>query len=141
MLWWAKCFVVGALGGFLGGVFGVGGGIVMVPLLMYAMGLGIHDAKATSLALIFVVSIAGTIQHQRRGAMHVDWPIVLVAGIAAVFASAYGAVLSEKLPKVMMQRLFAALIILVAVRMLATTPSKPQEKPAPTPQPAVEQAH
>lgn len=131
-MWWLKSLLVGALGGFLGGMFGVGGGIIMVPLLMYLMGMPIHDAKATSLAIILVVGVGGTIQHQRRGQMTIDWPCVIVAGLTAAFAAAYGATLSEKVKDSALQRMFAGLIILVALRMLITGKPKapaPHETP------------
>ncbi len=83
--------ITGAIGGFLAGLLGIGGGIVLVPLLTGLLWLDQHKAHGTSLAIIIPTSIAGTAIYAQRG--DIDW--VLVATIAS--GSAIGAIAGAKI--------------------------------------------
>jgi uncharacterized protein len=111
--------LVGVLGGILSGLFGVGGGIVMVPLLMVLAGMDQRHASATSLIAIVPTSIVGAITYGVAG--HVD----LVAGIAisagGIVGSLIGARLLRTLPLGWLRWLFIALLIVVAVRLFFET--------------------
>ena len=136
--WVLKALVVGAGGGFIGGMLGVGGGIIMVPLLMLLLKMPIHDAKATSLGIIVVIAVAGTIQHQRLGRLDAqEWAIILVAGVTAAALSALGAWVSEMVPRHLLLRLFALIMIASGFRYLAPSRGGSGDTPA---EPAVVQA-
>lgn len=130
-IWWLKCLTVGAAGGFIGGLLGVGGGIIMVPLLVYLMKLEILDAKAISLAIIIIVAVSGTAKHQSMGLLAGRWPMILAAGITAALCGVAGAALSTKVPRELLRQAFAVLMILTALNLLR--PSRPA-----APAPAVE---
>jgi uncharacterized membrane protein YfcA len=119
---------VGCLAGLLSGLFGVGGGIVIVPLLALALpsqGIAEHLvmrlAVATSLASIIATSISSVIAHQRRGAVQWRWVQRLAPGI--VLGVAAGAVLAENLPGALLKQLFAVFLLYVAARLLLTRPA------------------
>ncbi len=132
-MWWVKCLTIGAAGGLIGGLLGVGGGIIMVPLLMIFMRLDIHDAKAISLAVICVVSLSGTIAHGKLGRLSGrEWEMVAVAGLAAVVGSPVGAALAEKVDRQTLLRLFAIMLLVTGIKYLL--PSKPAPDPAPAAQ-------
>ena len=117
----------GALAGLLAGLFGVGGGIVIVPALTALFGLRqlapaytTHLAVATSLATILVTGLASVHAHHRRGA--VDWPLVrrLAAGI--LLGGLAGSWIAAALPTLLLRRLFGAFEILVALQLLTFRP-------------------
>lgn len=116
----------GSLAGLLSGLFGIGGGVVIVPflawhfnLLAFFPDLVMIMAVATSLATIVVTSISAVYAHHRRGA--VDWPTVgwMLPGILA--GSALGSVAANQLPVHWFKLIFALFLLFVAVRMMLAT--------------------
>lgn len=107
--------LIGVLGGFLGGLFGVGGGTIFVPLLVFLKGFDIHRAIGTSLLIIIFTAIAGAIFHGRAGM--VDWKAAVVLGIFSMLGVWLGTKLSLKLETVMLQRAFAVFLILMAIKL------------------------
>jgi uncharacterized protein len=111
---------VGVLGGILSGMFGVGGGIIMVPLLTILTRMDQRRASATSLVAIVPVSIVGAITYGLAG--HVD----LIAGVAiavgGIGGSLIGARLLRTLPIGWLRWLFIALLVVVAIRLFFEVP-------------------
>lgn len=114
--------LVGAAGGLLSGAFGVGGGILMVPLLILAAGMDQRRATATSLAAIVPASIAGSIAYLVNG--EVDLVAALLVAAGGVLGSWFGAWLLRRLPIVWLRWLFIALLVAIAVRMLLVVPDR-----------------
>jgi uncharacterized protein len=106
--------VLGLAAGFLAGMFGVGGGIVFVPALV-ALGLDHHDAIGTSLLAIVPTVLVGTWSQSRYG--NVRWRPALVLGLAAALTAQGGAALAESLSDATLRRLFAGLLIVVALQV------------------------
>ncbi|TAN47177.1 MAG: sulfite exporter TauE/SafE family protein [Methylococcaceae bacterium] len=115
---------VGCLAGLLSGLFGVGGGIVIVPLLATAFekatlvteDLVMVMAVATSLASIVATSLSSVVAHQRRGAVVWSWVWRLAPGI--LLGAGAGAVLAEGLPGRALKLAFALFLLYVAARLL-----------------------
>ncbi|MEW7983034.1 MAG: sulfite exporter TauE/SafE family protein [Candidatus Sedimenticola endophacoides] len=114
---------LGALAGLLAGLLGVGGGLVIVPALIWVFhGHGfdgqvlVHLAVGTSLATIVVTSISSVRAHHRHGAVH--WPLVWALTPGIVVGAWLGAVLADWLPSLTLQRVFACLAILVGLQMV-----------------------
>ena len=116
---------VGILGGLLSGAFGVGGGIIMVPLLVWLVGLDQRHAAATSLVAIIPTAIAGTIQYALRG--EVDVVAGLLVALGGVGGALVGTRLLRKLSLGWLRWLFIALLVLVAVRLFFEVPSRDAE--------------
>jgi uncharacterized membrane protein YfcA len=106
--------VLGVLAGVMAGLFGVGGGILFVPVLV-ALGLSQHEATGTSLLAIVPTVVAGTWTQQRYG--NVRWRPALLIGVAAAVAAQGGAFLAEALPERLLRRMFAVLLVIVAVQI------------------------
>lgn len=119
--YWALA-LVGAAGGLLSGAFGVGGGILMVPLLIVAAGMDQRRATATSLAAIVPASIAGSITYLANG--QVDLVAALFMALGGIIGSWVGAWLLRRLPITWLRWMFIALLVLVAVRMLLVVPER-----------------
>lgn len=106
---------IGLLGGFSGGLLGVGGGTVFVPLLVLMRHMDMHLAIGTSLAVIIASSIIGTTRHSLAGA--VDWKAALILAVVAAVGSWLGASLSIKMDVVLLRRIFACFLIVIALRL------------------------
>jgi uncharacterized protein len=102
---------LGLVAGVVAGMFGVGGGILFVPVLV-ALGLSHHDATGTSLLAILPTVAAGTWRQSRYG--NVRWRAGLVIGVAAAVTAQGGVAVAEALSDRTLRRLFAALLVLVA---------------------------
>ena len=105
---------LGLAAGLLAGLFGVGGGILFVPTLV-ALGLGQLEAEATSLLAILPTVGAGVWRQAHYG--NVRWRPAAVLGLAAVPGVAVGIWAAESLPEDVLRRLFALLMILVALQL------------------------
>lgn len=114
--------VVGLVGGAFSGAFGVGGGIVMVPLMLWLLRFDQRQAAATSLAAIVLSSISGSITYLATG--HVDVVAGLLVGGGGIVGSLIGARLLRVLPIVWLRWGFIALLVLIAVRMFLTVPDR-----------------
>ncbi len=112
---YALALALGLLAGVLAGMFGVGGGILFVPVLV-ALGLGQHDATGTSLLAILPTVAAGTWRNARYG--NVRWRPALVLGLASVVAAQAGVFAAEALPAHVLRKLFATLIVCVAAQIV-----------------------
>jgi uncharacterized protein len=107
--------VVGLLAGFLAGLFGVGGGILIVPGLVLAAHMGQRLAHGTSLAAVVPISIASVITYTAHG--NVDWQVALWLAIGAVAGAVIGTHLLHVLPQRTLAILFIAVLVASALRL------------------------
>ena len=106
--------VLGVAAGVLSGLFGVGGGTLFVPTLLW-LGFSQLDAEATSLLAILPTVAAGLWSQHRYGNTRPGASLVL--GVSSLPAVAVGVWVAESLPEETLQRLFAVLLVLVAARL------------------------
>ncbi len=124
----ALAVLLGVTAGLLAGFFGVGGGILFVPTLLW-LGLSQLDAEATSLLAILPTVAAGTWRQRHYG--NVRWRTALVLGVTSILGVAAGVQIATELPEVTLRRLFAVLLLGVAAQLAwrsrrpAPYPSKP----------------
>ena len=117
--------LVGVVGGAFSGAFGVGGGIVMVPLMLWLLGFDQRRAAATSLAAIVLSSLAGSLAYVATG--HVDVVVGLVVGVGGIAGSLIGARLLRILPIVWLRWGFIVLLVVIAVRMFLSVPARDED--------------
>jgi len=122
---WFALLAVGAIGGFLSGLFGVGGGVVMVPLLVALARFDQRRASALSLAAIVPASIVGAIGYLAQGQVEIDAAIALAVG--AIPGTLVGTRLLRKLHVALLRWLFIALLLLVALRLVLVVPERGAE--------------
>jgi uncharacterized membrane protein YfcA len=118
--------LLGAASGFLAGFFGVGGGIVLVPLLLaFYSSSGVtslvatHLAFGTSLFVIIFASLSSAYQYHRND--QVIWRAVVVIGLASVAGALLGSALAGGLQGKTLQRIFAAVVVIAAFRLFLET--------------------
>src|ERR1041385_8888208 len=129
---------VGAAAGYFSALFGVGGGIVMVPLLHYGLKVEWHTATALSLLAIAIMAPSAVFQHARRGA--VSWRLAVPLAMGGVGGVFIGQWLEPHVPVPDLKLFFAALLLFAAWRMglaarrkvpVAAVDPGPQSEPLP----------
>jgi len=113
----ASLLVIGLVAGFLAALFGVGGGIVVVPLLVVLCAFDQRRASATSLAAILVSSLAGAATYALHGAVKPG--AAAVVGLPAIVGVLAGTVLQQRLPVHRLSYGFALVLAAVGVRLVA----------------------
>jgi len=109
--------LIGIAAGMLSGLVGIGGGLVIVPALVYFLGMSQHAAQGTSLGLILLpVGILAVLAYHKQG--HVDPKIVGLLAIGFVAGSFFGSKISLSLPQETVKKIFAVLMIIIAVKMI-----------------------
>jgi uncharacterized protein len=111
-----RLVVTGVVAGVFSALFGVGGGIVAVPLLVLVVGLPERVATATSLGAIGITALAGAVFFGIRGDVEVGH--ALLVGIPAAFGAFAGTALQQRVTGRALTYLFSALLVAVAVWLL-----------------------
>ena len=111
-----KLIAIGLVAGLFSALFGVGGGIVIVPLLLLLVAYTPHVAAATSLAAIGITALAGTITFAIAG--EVDSAHALLVGLPAAAGAAVGATLQQRVRARELSYLFAVFLVAIAVWLL-----------------------
>lgn len=107
---------IGFVAGGIAGMFGVGGGVVFVPALIFLFGLDQVDAEATSLLAIVPVALVGAYRQSTYGNLRLRDGIVV--GVLAVPFAALGVVIVNAIPERAVELAFAALLVYVAIGLL-----------------------
>jgi uncharacterized membrane protein YfcA len=108
--------VVGLLAGMLAGSLGIGGGVIFVPVLAVVVGLDQAVAQGTSLAVIAPTAAIATYAHVRYG--RVAWRAAIPVGVASIVGAAVGAQLALAANPLLLRRLFAGLLVVLATRLV-----------------------
>lgn len=134
---WIEYALTGLASGFLAGYLGIGGGIVLVPVLSFLFSrdpqtaaVAVHMAVATSLASMLFSSLSSILSHHRRRA--IDWPLVrrLLPGLLA--GALAGAVIADHLDSSTLGRVFGGFALLVGLRLLRGS-ARVNDRPLPGP--------
>jgi uncharacterized membrane protein YfcA len=108
--------VIGTGAGLFSGLFGVGGGTVIVPLLVLWLGYGQREATGTSLAAIVIIAAATAALHALYG--NVDFGKGVLIGVPAVFGALIGTRLQQRVPVRWISLIFAAVLVAVAFELV-----------------------
>jgi uncharacterized membrane protein YfcA len=108
---------VGLAAGFLSGMVGIGGGIIIVPVLVYFLGFTQHQAQGTTLFMFLLpIGILGVMNYHKQG--YVDYKTALIICSTFVFGSYFGSKLAISLDQKTVKQIFGAIIILLGAKML-----------------------
>lgn len=109
--------VIGIIAGILSGMFGIGGGIIIVPALIYLCGFSQLKAQGTSLAILLPpVGILAFIDYYKKG--HVNLQAGILICIFLLIGSVFGAKMSHSIPLSILQKSFGILMILISLKMI-----------------------
>jgi uncharacterized membrane protein YfcA len=117
---------LGLIGGVLAGMFGVGGGIVYVPVLALGLGLTQLDAEATSLLAILPTVASGVVSHHAYG--NVRWRAGLIVGLAGIAGVEVGVLIAQAISEDLLRRLFGGLMVVVALQVAWRTLRTPHNE-------------
>lgn len=108
---------IGIAAGTLSGLVGVGGGIIIVPSLVYVLGFSQKTAQGTSLGLILLpVGILGVLQYYKQG--HIDLKVVWLLAVGFIIGGWLGGKVAVNLSQETVKKIFAVLMIVIAIKML-----------------------
>lgn len=108
--------IIGFMAGMSGGIFGVGGAIVMIPALVYFLGVDQHTAQGTSLAVMLPpIGLFAAYNYYKDGQVNI-WYAVIIA-ITFMVGGYFGSKIALHLPEQLMKRIFAVFLILVALKL------------------------
>ena len=107
--------LIGLVSGVTSGLFGVGGGIVMVPAMMFFMKMDIKLAVGTSLAVIIPTAVMGSFKHFQLG--NVDWRVALMLAPTAICGSYHGAWWTKSIESGNLKRAFGGFLVVVGLRL------------------------
>ena len=110
----------GLVVGVASGVIGIGGGVLLVPMMVFGFGFPQHLAQGTSLLAIIPTAIVGAATHQRQG--HLLWRAALLMGAAGAVGAVGGALIAISLPQGLLARIFGAFLIFSAWRIWPRDP-------------------
>ncbi len=108
---------VGILSGVFGGFFGLGGGIIAVPALVYLFGMSQHQAQGTILtAFLPPIGILAFLEYYKNGFVNLKVAVVIALGM--FIGSFFGALISVHTPRIVLKRLFGVLLFFISVRLI-----------------------
>lgn len=109
--------IIGLAAGILSGLVGIGGGIIIVPALVFILGFSQHAAQGTSLGLLLLpVGILAVINYYKQG--YIDLKVVAIMCVAFVIGGWIGSKLSLSLPQDTVKKIFAVVLFYTAFRMM-----------------------
>jgi uncharacterized membrane protein YfcA len=112
----ARGAATGAIGGFVSGLTGIGGGTVMVPLLTGFLRIPQHRAHATSLVIVIFAAGAALVLYISRG--DVDWAMAAAVAVGGIIGGQIGARAMHRVPELKLRAIFALFLLAVGVRLL-----------------------
>jgi len=121
--------IIGIAAGILSGMIGVGGGIIIVPALVYFLAFSQKSAQGTSLGILLLpVGILAVMQYYKSG--DIDIKVVLIVSSGFLIGGFFGSKLAVMLPETTLKKIFGIMLILTAIKMLFI--DKPNTDKSPT---------
>lgn len=109
--------IIGLAAGVLSGMIGIGGGIIVVPALVFILGFSQQQAQGTSLGLLLLpVGILAVMNYYKQG--YIDIKVVGIMAVTFIVGGWLGSKLSLSIPQETVKKIFAILLIVVAAKML-----------------------
>ena len=115
----AQLLLIGVAAGLLSGFLGIGGGLIIVPALVYCLGFSQQMATGTSLAILLPpVGLAAVLEYHCHG--HIHWRATLIIAVGLFFSAWLSAHFANKLPHIYLRLFFGAMMIFLGILIVAT---------------------
>jgi len=109
--------IIGLIAGLLSGVMGVGGGVVMIPLMILLLSFNQHQAQGTSLAVLAVpVTFLAAYNYYNEG--YVNWKYAAVIAVFFVIGGFLGSKLAVNLSQSTLRKIFGAILLVISIKLL-----------------------
>jgi hypothetical protein len=122
-LWWAY-LLLGLITGIFGAMLGVGGGIVMVPILVMFFSISQKSAQGMSLAVMILMAVAATLRYMTNPEVRIQWFPVGLISLTAIIGAIIGSELVKHIPVRVLQKIFAVVMVIAAVKLAFFTKPK-----------------
>jgi len=109
--------IIGLLSGFLSGMMGIGGGVIMVPLLVFLLGFTQHEAQGTSLAVLAVpvTFLAAYNYHIQEG---LNWKFAIIIAVSFVVGGYLGSKLAVDINDLLLKRIFGVIMFIASIKLI-----------------------
>lgn len=128
---WVLYICAGLTAGIISAMFGVGGGILMVPILVLGFGFGQKSAQGMSLFIMLPMALAGAIRYKLNPDIPVNLPVCFLIALGGVAGAMIGSHIVFNMPEALLKRIFAVFIIIVGIHMIIKTFPTPLAKQPP----------
>lgn len=109
--------LLGLVAGFAGGTLGIGGGLIIVPSLVFLLGFTQHEAQGTSIAMMLApIGILAAINYYKEG--YINYKYAIVLALAFVIGGYLGSLLAININEKLLKKIFGIFIILVGIKMI-----------------------
>jgi uncharacterized protein len=109
--------LIGLAAGFLGGMVGLGGGLIIIPALIMALGLGPKEAQGTSVAVMLPpIGILAAMNYYKAGYVNIKYALIIA--VAFILGGWVGSKLAISLPDAIVKKVFAGIMIVTALKMV-----------------------
>ena len=109
--------LIGLFAGVFGGFVGLGGGVIMIPALVYILGMSQHAAQGTSLAVMLPpIGILAAYNYWKAGEININYAMIIAASF--IIGGYFGSKFALQMPVAMMKKIFAFALIIMAINML-----------------------
>jgi uncharacterized membrane protein YfcA len=109
--------IVGLLAGILSGIVGIGGGLLMIPMLIFFLGLSQHAAQGTSLAVMLPpIGILAAMNYYKAG--FIEWKFAFIIAAAFIIGGYFGSKFAVSVSPVLLKKIFGAVLFVAAVKMI-----------------------
>jgi len=109
--------IIGFLAGFLSGFVGIGGGLIIIPLLVFLLGVSQHNAQGTSLAIMLPpIGILAAINYHKSGL--INWEFAFIIAITFIIGGYFGSKYAIALQPQVIKKVFGILMFIVALKMI-----------------------
>jgi len=115
---WVLYIIAGVAAGIVSSMFGVGGGILMVPILVLGFSFGQKSAQGMSLFIMLPMALAGAIRYKLNPDIPIDLPVCLLVALGGIAGAMIGTHIVFGMPVVILKRIFAVFVILTGINML-----------------------
>ena len=129
--WWLY-LLLGLICGIYSATFGIGGGTIMVPALVLIFSFAQKSAQGTCLAVMVPMALAATIRYKLNPNIEVDLQAAAILAIGGVIGAVIGAEIAGRISGTALRKMFAAVMIIVAIKLLVTKPKQTIEPTEPT---------
>ena len=109
--------IIGLLAGILSGIVGIGGGLIMIPMMILFLGLSQHQAQGTSLAVMLPpIGILAAMNYYKAG--FVEWKFALIIATTFIIGGYFGSKIALQIDQRILKKIFGGLMLIVALKLL-----------------------
>ncbi|MEI8206002.1 MAG: sulfite exporter TauE/SafE family protein [Kiritimatiellales bacterium] len=128
---WYLYILAGLAAGIMSSMFGVGGGLVMVPILTIAFAFGQKSAQGMSLFIMLPIALAGALRYKLNPDIPINLPVCVMMALGGIAGAMIGTHLVFNIPEALLKRMFAVFIIVTGLHMFIKSYAKPVAKEPP----------